>query len=123
MRIYRDVELVESLGSGIPRILRAYGEDCFKFTDNFIRVILPISAHDTAHDIVGDMSEIKLPERQRKILDFIKGSPTITAKQMSEMLSVSQRTIERDISMMKEKGILRREGKDNDGVWVIVDLK
>ncbi len=46
MRIYRDVELVESLGSGIPRILRAYGEDCFKFTDNFIRIILPISAHE-----------------------------------------------------------------------------
>ena len=38
MRIYRDVELVESLGSGIPRILRAYCEDCFKFTDNFIRI-------------------------------------------------------------------------------------
>lgn len=50
MRIYRDVELVESLGSGIPRILRAYGEDCFKFTDNFIRITLPISAHDSAHD-------------------------------------------------------------------------
>lgn len=43
MRIYRDVELVESLGSGIPRILRAYGEDSFKFTDNFIRIIFPIS--------------------------------------------------------------------------------
>ena len=50
MRIYRDVELVESLGSGIPRILRAYGEDCFKFTDNFIRITLPISAHDHASD-------------------------------------------------------------------------
>lgn len=36
---------VESLGSGIPRILRAYGEDCFKFTDNFIRITLRISAH------------------------------------------------------------------------------
>ena len=45
-----DVELVESLGSGIPRILRAYGEDCFKFTDNFIRTTLPISAHDHASD-------------------------------------------------------------------------
>lgn len=43
-----DVELVESLGSGIPRILRAYGEDCLKFTDNFIRITLPISAHDHA---------------------------------------------------------------------------
>ena len=56
MRIYRDVELVESLGSGIPRILRAYGEECFKFTDNFIRIILPISAHDTAHDTAHDVS-------------------------------------------------------------------
>ena len=37
---------VESLGSGIPRILRAYGEDCFKFTDNFIRITLPISVQD-----------------------------------------------------------------------------
>ena len=54
MRIYRDVELVESLGSGIPRILRAYGEDCFKFTDNFIRIIFPISVHDGAHDSAHD---------------------------------------------------------------------
>ena len=54
MRIYRDVELVESLGSGIPRILRAYGEDCFKFTDNFIRIIFPISVQDGAHDSAQD---------------------------------------------------------------------
>ena len=50
------MELVESLGSGIPRILRAYGEDCFKFTDNFIRITLPTSAHDSAHD-VGNISK------------------------------------------------------------------
>ena len=54
MRIYRNVELVESLGSGIPRILRAYGEDCFKFTDNFIRITLTISAHDHASDHASD---------------------------------------------------------------------
>ena len=37
------------------------------------------------HD--GDMSETKLTERQQKFLDFIKESPTITGKQMSETLS------------------------------------
>ena len=74
MRIYRDVELVESLGSGIPRILRAYGEDCFKFTDNFIRIILPISASDHASDhasaqveklvsvLIGEMGRSELQE-------------------------------------------------------------
>jgi ATP-dependent DNA helicase RecG len=33
---------------------------------------------------------------------------------------VSQRTIERDLSVMQKMGILKHEGKDNDGVWVIL---
>ena len=69
------------------------------------------------HD--GDMSETKLIERQQKILNIIKESPTITGKQMSETLSVSQRTIERDLSALQKIGVLKREGKDNDGTWVI----
>ena len=69
------------------------------------------------HD--GDMSETKLTERQQKILNLIKESPTITGKQMSKALSVSQRTIERDLSTLQKKGVLKHEGKDNDGKWVI----
>ena len=66
------------------------------------------------------MSETKLTERQRKILNLIKELPTISAKQMSVTLSVTTRTIERDLSFMKKAGVLKREGKDNDGVWVII---
>ena len=69
------------------------------------------------HD--GDMSETKLTERQQKILKLIKESPTIIGKQISETLSVSQRTIERDLSALQKSGILKHEGKDNDGVWII----
>lgn len=67
------------------------------------------------------MSETKLTVRQQKIISLVKESPTITAKQMSETLSVSQRTVERDLSALKEMEILKREGKDNDGVWVVRD--
>lgn len=62
---------------------------------------------------------MRLTGRQRKILRLINESPTITGKQMSETLSVSQRTIERDLSALKKNGVLKREGKDNDGKWVI----
>ena len=78
---------------------------------------------NTATDMqnVGDMSEKKLTERQRKILNLIKESLTITGKQMSETLSVSQRTIERDLSALQKLGVLKREGKDNDGKWIVVN--
>ena len=78
MRIYRDVELVESLGSGIPRILRAYGEDCFKFTDNFIRITLPISAHDHASDHASIQVE--------KLVSILTGE--MGRSELQELLSI-----------------------------------
>jgi len=43
MRVYRDLELVEQLGSGVPRILESYGKECFRFMGNFIRMTFPAS--------------------------------------------------------------------------------
>lgn len=83
------------------------------------KLMLASSDISNVGDNVGDVSETELAERQQKILNLIKESPTITGHQMSEMLSVSQRTIERDLSSLQKKGILKREGKDNAGVWVI----
>lgn len=45
---------------------------------------------------VGNMSEIKLSDRQQIIVSIIRSNPTVSAKQMSETLSVTSRTIERD---------------------------
>ena len=70
----------------------------------------------------GDVSEIKLSERQENILKIINESPTISGRKMSEMLSVSQRTIERDLAALTKIGILQHKGKDNDGEWLLTEL-
>jgi len=41
IRVFKDLELVEQLGSGIPRIIEFYSKDCFQFSDNFLRIVLP----------------------------------------------------------------------------------
>ena len=43
MRIYKDLNLVEHLGSGIPRILENYSKECFNFSANFLRMRFPTS--------------------------------------------------------------------------------
>jgi ATP-dependent DNA helicase RecG len=91
----------------------------FKSTPTqFQTIIYATSDTQNVGDHDGDMSETKLTEYQQKILNLIKESPTITGRQMSETLSVSQRTIERDLSALQKVGALKREGKDNDGKWV-----
>ena len=111
MRIYRDVELVESLGSGIPRILRAYGEECFTFTDNFIRITFPANLqHGTksapSWHQVGTKSALSEIDGIERLIDFC-GS----VRSMSEMLSfmnLKDRTKFRKkyINPLMEAGIL-----------------
>ena len=70
---------------------------------------------------VGNMSEANLTEHQRFILSAINANPFVTGKEMSETLSVTQRTIERDWAAMQKAGIIRHEGKVNAGVWVVLE--
>ena len=70
-------------------------------------------------DNVGDVSEMELTERQKNILSLIKDNPYISATQMSVMLSVIKRTIERELAVMKKNGIIYREGNARTGCWVI----
>ena len=128
--VMAQLDYMEKRGSGLTRIcnetqaLDGYKDELkpiFKSTPTqFQTIIFASSDNQNVGDFVGDMSETKLTERQLKILNLIKESPTISAKQMSETLSVTTRTVERDLSLMKKAGVLKREGKDNDGVWVII---
>ena len=70
---------------------------------------------------VGDVSESELSERQLNIISMIKGNPFVTGKEMSETMSVAQRTIERDLSVLQKAGIIRHKGRVNAGVWVILE--
>ena len=131
--VMAQLDYMEKRGSGLTRIcnetkaLNGYKDELkpvFKSTPTQFQTII-FASSDTPNvgDYDGDMSKTKLTERQQKILDLIKDSPTITGKQMSETLSVTQRTIERDLSALQKKNIVKHEGKDNDGTWIILKTK
>ncbi len=129
--VMAQLDYMEKRGSGLTRIcnetktLEGYKDalkPVFKSTSTqFQTIIFASSDTQDVGDFVGDVSETKLTDRQQNILTLIKKSPTITGKQMSETLSVSRRTIERDLSALQKIGVLKRDGKDNDGVWKVLD--
>ena len=128
--VMAQLDYMEKRGSGLTRIcnetkaLDGYKDELkpqFNSSSVQFQTIIYASVDVTnVGDDVGDVSEIKLTERQKKIVNLIIQQPSVTAKHMSETLSVSSRTVERELSTLKDKGVLMREGKDNDGVWLVV---
>ena len=125
--VMAQLDYMEKRGSGLTRIcnetkaLEGYREEWKpKFNSSpaqFQTIIYTSVDSVNVGDFVGDVSVTELTERQRKIIDLVRESPSMTAKQMSETLSVSQRTVERDLAVMREMGVIKREGKDNNGIW------
>ena len=70
---------------------------------------------------VGNVSVRKLSGRQRNIISMIEENPFVTAKEMSVTMSVTKRTIERNLSVLQKARIIRHEGRVNAGVWVILE--
>ena len=62
---------------------------------------------------------VNLTEREIKIVGLIKSNANITAKELSEVLNVSDKTIKRDIASLKERNILVRIGADKNGMWKV----
>lgn len=64
--------------------------------------------------------EIELTMEEIKILEIMKNKPDITIKQLTVILSgISNRTITRNIVMLKKKGLLERVGSRKKGYWKV----
>ncbi len=123
MRVFKDVGLVEQLGSGMSRILKSYDKNIFHITDHFIKVEFPFaipeavpiiaSGNDNGYEIGSDN------DYEKKALDILSVTPSITAKGMAEQMGMSMRNIGRIMKKMRERGIISRVGSDRKGYWEI----
>lgn len=75
-----------------------------------------------------EISSEKIPsgsEKRQKssemILVMISKSSTITTEQMAARLGISTRAVEKHLSNLKAKGLLRRIGPDKGGHWEVVN--
>ena len=67
----------------------------------------------------GINAEIKISEKQKKIILMLKENPYCTIKEISDKLEVNHSTVERNIKKLRENGIVERVGARKDGKWIV----
>lgn len=134
----QNIEYKESWGRGFKKIAEEFERACLPLPtiEENGGGVMAIVQRKTIDEVIAErggdvgvnvgvnsieISDVKLTERQTIMVSVIKSNPMVTAKQMSETLSVTSRTIERDLAVMQKVGVIRHEGKDNAGVWVILE--
>ena len=122
IRVFKDIDLIENIGSGILRILKAYEKECFIFMDHFLRVSFRYRENPFKYDQeINQENDLKmLNEVQNEIISLIKGNPDITQKEMAKILGISREKVKYHIAILKELDIITREGSTKKGNWKIL---
>jgi predicted HTH transcriptional regulator len=89
-------------------------------------LVLPLSAISekvpNSKDEITPSAELDDGVKSReKIINIIQNNPTVTQLELSNMLKISPKTIEKHIKNLREDGIIHRVGPDNGGHWEVCE--
>ena len=119
MRVFKDLDLVEQLGTGIIRILKSYSKDAYEFSDNFIRVNFYFKSSENLPNTPKSVNKknYSLTETQENIMKLIKKNNRITQSEISNILSINITTVARNLKELKLLNIIKRTGSNKNGQW------
>lgn len=121
MRVFRDLKIVEQLGSGIPRILKAYGKETFEIRKSLVRVILRFAEplQDTSSPaLTPGKTPGKTPDL---ILETLAANPTMTLAEVAGKIDKSLSAVERASAKLVQQGKLLHVGPAKGGHWQVLE--
>ena len=119
MTLYKN-NTIDSFATGFERTFKLckeagikweYENTATSFSFTFIR------SNDTLNDTLNDT----IKNRQNDILDLIRKTPSITRKEIAVKLNISEPTVARDLKMLQETSIIKRNGSNKNGFWEIIN--
>ena len=119
MRVFKDVGLVEQLGSGMSRILKEYDKSVFHISPRSIKVVFPHPEEQKVDGKVDGKVARELSATQLKIVNAMKNDPMITAAKLAKQFGMSEYGIRKNIAKLKEAGVIERLGSDKTGRWKV----
>lgn len=122
MRVFKDLELVEHLGTGIRRILKRYDKSIYHFFPHFIRVSIKYNQNEFEYNNqnIKKITYSDLTKVQEGIIGLIEDRPNITQEEMSNLLGVTSRTIRNHIKYLVDNDYIKRIGADKNGRWEVI---
>lgn len=119
MRVFKDVGLVEHLGSGMSRILKEYDKSIFHISPRSIKVVFPFEEEQKVTSKVDSKVASNLNSTQNRIIELMRDNPQITISELSNIIGMSNSGIKKNIAKLKEDGVIERVGSDKSGSWKV----
>lgn len=126
--MFSRIDKAERIGSGIRRIMELMADAKLEKpiidSNTFFTITFERDPRFKVGSVGSEESSVLGSDKSSvltsdKILEEIKKNPKITANQLSSMLGITQRAVEKQLASLKEHGKIERVGSKRAGHWEI----
>ena len=122
MRIYKDLELVEHLGSGLNRILEVYDKDSFVIKQNYMKNIF-YKNETLLNGVVSGVVSGGVNGVVTELLEFIAKNPGMRANELSKHIDIPLRSVQRWLKQLKDENKIEFQGAPKTGGYFLKDIQ
>lgn len=128
-KVFKEIGWVDELGSGVrntTRFLNFYTPGAVpKFIEGDVfEIIIPIEGEKKQNSIIQSSekgSEKSSEKSSEKILRLLKEDKTRSAKDLSKIIGISDRAVEKQLAKLQTQRKLNRIGPANGGYWEVIE--
>lgn len=125
-KLFRYVGIAENAGYGMKKLISWETltglSPTIESSRTVATVILPLKS--AFQRLTGGNVPVNVPVKltaiQQKILNLISKNTSITHLEMSQLLSINEKTAKRATKALRELGLIKRDGSDKSGSWTLL---
>ena len=121
--IFKTCGFGEESGHGVPTIVSTYGEKAYRFSENYIDVIIPLDktgfnmGNVNNPRIIQETSKKHPRNIQEEIYELLKSNQSLTMKDIMKILDISEGSARHNIKKLKDDGRIEHKGATKAGYW------
>ena len=121
MRVFKDIGLVEPLGSGMSRILKAYDKSVFDISDNFM--VVKFAFAEKAEIKSGDKRVTKKYEEQKAlVIEYLQKNHIAKSEEFIDVLGVKISRVKTILLQMAAENVIVAEGENRNRHYKLNNL-
>lgn len=119
------IKFAEDVGSGTSKIIQWCNEwglpepSYEEAGGSFVTVFYNPKPEQVIQKGLETSSERGSETSSERVISEIGKNPSISAQELAQMLGITSRAVEKHLSRLKEKGVIKRIGPDFGGHWEV----
>ena len=112
--LFTRMHLVEHIGSGIPRMKMEMKQAGLREPQFDTEGMFTVTFYRP-----NSKKNLELSLIQKKIVELMIKTPSITTMQIAEQLHIGRTTVNKELKTLREFGVIKHIGQRNNGEWVV----